>query len=242
MARKKYLEVIVHFKSLASSSAGNAYLVEESGIAPLLIDPGIGFSVFSRALGYGVSGLAGCLISHQHGDHSKGAAELARRGVPIYTSRECAEALGIDVFHVEHGELFTTGGWRITAWDAVHDVRCFGFIIDSPAGDRLLFCTDSRHIPYRFDGLTHIAIGVNYEESIMAGRVESGRMDAALSARVKSAHMSLDSALEFFKANELSSLREVHLLHLSASNSNEAEFKKSVQRAVGVPVFIADVR
>ena len=137
--------------------------------------------------------------------------------------------------------MFTTGGWRITAWDAVHDVRCFGFIIDSPAGDRLLFCTDSRHIPYRFDGLTHIAIGVNYEESIMAGRVESGRMDAALSARVKSAHMSLDSALEFFKANDLSKLREVHLLHLSAGNSNEAEFRLAAQRAAGVPVYVAGV-
>ena len=135
----------MNFNSLASSSAGNAYLTEEAGIAPLLIDPGIRFSALSRALGNSVAGLAGCLISHQHGDHAKGAAELAMRGVPIYTSRECAEALGIEAIHVEHAKPFNVGGWRVLAWDAVHDVRCFGFIIDSPDCDsRLLYCKIGR--------------------------------------------------------------------------------------------------
>ena len=231
----------MNFKSLASSSAGNAYLVEEDGIAPLLIDPGIRFSALSRALGNRVAGLAGCLISHQHGDHAKGAAELAIRGVPIYTSRECAEALGVDVFHVEHGIRFSVGGWRVTAWDAVHDVRCFGFIIDSPSGDRLLYCTDSAYVPYRFDRLTHVAIGANYSEATLAARVASGAMDPAHGERVLRAHMSIEKVVAFFNANDLSHLREVHLLHLSAGNSNEAEFKVAVQRITGVPVYVAGV-
>ena len=229
----------MNFKSLASSSAGNAYLVEESGVAPLLIDPGIGFSALSRALGFGVSRLAGCLISHQHGDHSKGAAELVNRAVPTYTSRECAEALGIDVFHVEHGQAFEACGWRVTAWDAVHDVRCLGFIVDAPSGDRLLYCVDSRHIPYRFDRLTHVAIAANFSEALLAERVAAGTMGPSHGERVLRCHMSIERVIEFFKANDLSSLREVHLLHLSAGNSNEAEFRIAAQRAAGVPVFIA---
>ena len=210
-------------------------------MAPLLIDPGIGFSVFSRALGYGVSGLAGCLISHQHGDHSKGAAELANRGVPIYTSRECAEALDIEAFHVEHGQTFEACGWRVTAWDAVHDVRCLGFIIDAPSGDRLMYCTDTAFVPYRFDGLTHVAIGANYSEAILAARVAAGQMDPSHGERVLACHMSVERVCEFLRVNDLSRLREVHLLHLSSGNSNEAEFRLAAQRAAGVPVFIAGV-
>ena len=229
------------FKPLASSSAGNAYLLEEGVCGPLLIDPGIRFSALRRAMGISTTGLAGCLISHQHGDHAQGAAELARRGVQIYTSRECAEALGIEATHVEHGVPFTTCGWRITPWDAVHDVRCFGFIIDSPGGDRLMYCTDTAFVPYLFDDLTHIAIGANYSEAILAARVESGQMDMAHAERVFNRHMSIERVERFLQANDLSKLREVHLLHLSAGNSNEAEFKLAVQRAAGVPVYVAGV-
>ena len=229
------------FKPLASSSAGNAYLVEEDGMEPLLVDPGIRFSALSLALGSSVARLAGCLISHQHGDHSKGAAELANRGVPIYTSSECSDALGIEAIHMEHAESLDVGGWRVTAWDAVHDVRCFGFIIDSPSGDRLLYCTDSAYVPYRFGGLTHIAIGANYSEDTLAARVASGAMDRAHGERVLACHMSIERVVEFHRANDLSKLREVHLLHLSAGNSNEAEFKVAVQRIAGVPVYVAGI-
>ena len=210
-------------------------------MAPLLIDPGIRFSALRKALGIGTPGLAGCLISHQHGDHAKGAGELARRGVPIYTSRECAEALGVEAIHVEHGVPLESCGWRITPWDAVHDVRCLGFIIDSPSGDRLMYATDTAYVPYRFDGLTHVAIGANYSEATLAARVASGEMDPSHGERVLSCHMSIERVVEFLRANDLSRLREVYLLHLSASNSNEAEFKLAVQRAAGVPVFVAGV-
>ena len=32
---------------------------------------------------------------------------------------------------------------------------------------------------------------------------------------------------------------EIHLLHLSDENSNEAEFKLAVERATGIPVKVA---
>lgn len=231
----------MYFKSLASSSAGNAYLVESEGAPPLLIDPGIPFAALSRALKHESSRLAGCLISHQHGDHAVAAPGLAQRGVPIYTSRECAEALGIEAFHVEHALPFPIGGWTITPWDAVHDVKCHGFVIDAPDGDRLMYCTDSAYVPYRFGELTHIAIGANYSEAILAERVAAGQMDKAHGERVLTCHMSIERVVAFLRANDLSRLREVHLLHLSAGNSNEAEFRNAVQRASGVPVYVAGV-
>ena len=231
------------FTPIASSSAGNAYLVEEDGLAPLLIDPGIRFSALQQALNYCTAGLSGCLVSHQHGDHAKSARDLAKRGVPIYTSRECAEALGIDgaVFHMEHGQATGLDGWQVMAWQAVHDVPCLGFTIQAPSGDRLMYCTDSAYVPYTFAGLTHIAIGANYSEAILAARVAAGHMDASHGERVLACHMSIERVVEFLRANDLSALREVHLLHLSAGNSNEAEFRMAAQRAAGAPVYVAGV-
>ena len=232
----------MEFKSIASSSAGNAYLATEEGSAPLLIDPGIRFNALLPALGHDTAGLAGCLVSHQHGDHAQSAHNLAARGVPIYTSAECAAAIGIiwhGVTYLDHNEAVWIQGWRVLPWEAVHDVRCLGFAIESRRGDRLLYCTDSAYIPYRFSRLTHLAIAANYSEAILAERVASGAMNPTHGERVLKCHMSIERVLTFLSVNDLSQLREIHLLHLSDGNSDEAAFAEAVRRAAGVPVYVA---
>ncbi|MFR4335674.1 MAG: MBL fold metallo-hydrolase [Lawsonibacter sp.] len=54
---------------LASSSHGNAYLVED-GTTCLLIECGVSWKKLQKLTGFGVSGIAGCLISHEHKDHA----------------------------------------------------------------------------------------------------------------------------------------------------------------------------
>lgn len=57
------------FTSLASSSKGNAYLVQSDGLAPLLIEAGIPIKQIREKLyahGVSLSDLAGCLLSHEH--------------------------------------------------------------------------------------------------------------------------------------------------------------------------------
>lgn len=233
----------MNFTPLASSSAGNAYLVAEAGCAPLLIDPGIRFAALRQALNHQVAGLAGCLLSHQHGDHSKSAADILRAGVPLYTSAACAAALGISGHHrltaVEPAEPVSIGPWRVLPWLGVHDVECLGFVIQAPSGDRLLYCTDTAYIPYRFTGLTHLAIEANHSAAIVNQRLREGDLHPGLGKRIQTSHMSIETVMEFFEANEWTSLREVHLLHLSNANSNAAEFLVWVRRACGVPVYVA---
>ena len=98
---------------------------------------------------------------------------------------------------------------------------------------------DTNYVPYQFKNLTHIMMGVNYDADILSRNVELGKIHISLAYRILKNHMSIDTALEFLRLNNMSIVEEVHLLHLSDSNSDEAAFKRKVQRVTGVPVFVA---
>ena len=55
---------------LASGSRGNCYRVND-GSTPLLLEAGIQLKEIQKQLNFRVSELAGCIISHEHKDHSK---------------------------------------------------------------------------------------------------------------------------------------------------------------------------
>ena len=74
------------FISIASSSAGNAYIVESAGGKRLLLEAGIPWKRLESALGWRFDNVAGCLITHEHGDHAKAARQVAEAGIPLYCS------------------------------------------------------------------------------------------------------------------------------------------------------------
>jgi phosphoribosyl 1,2-cyclic phosphodiesterase len=57
--------------------------------------------------------------------------------------------------------------------------------------------------------------------------------------RLLRSHFSLENVLDFLKANDMSKVQEIHLLHLSDNNSDEVLFRRRVQEATGKPVYIA---
>ena len=63
-----------------------------------------------------------------------------------------------------------------------------------------------------------------------------------MAGRVIRTHSSLETALKTLRANDLSKVREIHLLHLSSGNAVEVDFKDAVQRATGIPTYIAAER
>ncbi len=106
---------------LASSSHGNAYLVED-GTTCLLIECGVSWKKLQKLTGFGVSGIAGCLISHEHKDHAGCYEQLIRSGVPVYASRGTAEALGCEQLEpLEDREAVTLGSFDILPFPTFHD-------------------------------------------------------------------------------------------------------------------------
>ncbi|HEM1811409.1 TPA: MBL fold metallo-hydrolase, partial [Listeria monocytogenes] len=53
-------------------------------------------------------------------------------------------------------------------------------------------------------------------------------------------HFSLENVKEFLNANDLSQLREIHLLHISSSNGDPNMFKNEIQALTGVPVYVLE--
>ncbi len=52
-------------------------------------------------------------------------------------------------------------------------------------------------------------------------------------------HMSLEDCLEFLNRQDLSTVRKIILIHLSAENSDPADYVNRIQSATGVPTYIA---
>jgi hypothetical protein len=51
--------------------------------------------------------------------------------------------------------------------------------------------------------------------------------------------MSLNTVIEFLKANDLSHCKAAWILHLSSQNSDERRMVVELQQTVGVPVYVA---
>jgi len=229
-------------KVFASGSSGNAYLVSDEKTT-LLLDAGIPPREIQVACGFKVRMIDGCLISHAHKDHSKAAEGLARLGVDIYTSQGTIEACrltGHRMNTVKALESITIGTFKVLPFDVQHDApEPLGFLIESTAtGERLLYFTDTYYIKYRFDRLTHIMAECNYSKEAMLRSIEAGYIPIELVPRLVKSHMSLEHFIEMLKANDLSRVRQIYLLHLSDNNSDEEKFREEVQKATGAEVYV----
>lgn len=178
---------------LASSSHGNAYLVED-GTTCLLIECGVSWKKLQKLTGFGVSGIAGCLISHEHKDHAGCYEQLIRSGVPVYASRGTAEALGCERLEtLEDREAVALGSFDVLPFPTFHDAaEPMGFLIRSRTdGDKLVFATDTVNLGYQFPGVDLVAIECNYDEAALE---RSERMPEKVRRRVANAHMSVSRA------------------------------------------------
>ncbi len=235
---------MIEIRSFASSSAGNAYLVTD-GRSPLLLDAGLTIRELKVATGHRLTGLAGCLCTHEHADHSKAAADLMRAGVDVYMSQGTAEALDLTGHRlriVRALEQVQIGPWAILPFDTIHDAaEPLGFLM-ATGKEKVLYLTDTAYCRYRFKGLTHILIECNHALDILNANVENGSVPVAMKRRVMRSHMSLSTVKGFLQANDLSRVQEIHLIHLSDGNSDAGRFKKEIQALTGKPVYVAEKR
>ncbi len=228
---------------MASGSRGNCYLVDD-GSTPLLLECGLRISEIRQGLGFGLTDVAACLLSHCHQDHSKAIRDVLRAGIGVYTSPGTIAALGLEnrrLRPVVDKQSFTVGSWIIRAFETQHDAKePLGFLLHSRAtNERLVFATDTYYVKYRFPGLTHIMIECNYASDILQANVDAGLVHPAMRRRLLTSHFSLDNVKEFLKANDLSRVQEIHLLHLSDGNSDAERFKKEIMELTGKPTYIA---
>jgi len=93
---------------------------------------------------------------------------------------------------------------------------------------------------YKFKDLNNIIIEANYCKNIVRRRLLEKGIHEAVRDRVIESHMSIDTCIELLKANDLTAVNNIVLIHLSDGNSNEIEFKQRVENATGKNVHVAN--
>lgn len=219
------------FTALASSSAGNAYVVSD-GKTRLLIEAGLAHRTLQTLLGFQIGSLDGCLISHEHKDHAKAALEVIKDGIPVYMSAGTKEALNATGAAVcASMEQFSIGSMEVVPFATFHDcAEPLGFLIQSREdGDKLVFATDTVNLRYQFPGVNILAIEANFDPEILS-RCE--KMPEKTKHRIANTHMDIHVLCEYLCSLDLSLCREIYLLHLSNATSHEGHFINKVRRIV----------
>lgn len=224
---------------LSSGSSGNAVYVEPGDGRGVLVDAGVSCRRLVRLLGLlgrGLDNLGAVLLTHGHGDHTRGVRRLVKEcDVELYSAPGVGEDLGASI--VESGELLELDGLEACFFEVPHDTPTYGLRI-SDATSSAAIATDLGEVPEgvmrRLRGVEAIVLEANHEEDWLWG----GPYPRELKHRVASpvGHLSNVQAAEAALSLVPHGLKELVLAHLSETNNSPARAcgtARSVLRRAG---------
>lgn len=217
------------FASLGSGSEGNALLVSV-GQTQVLMDCGFALrDTLSRLARLGVSAeeLGGIVVSHEHGDHIRGVARLARKfGLPVWlthgTLRTRQQAFAdISIHEIDPHRAFAIGDIEITPYPVPHDaaepvqfvfgdgVRRLGVLTDAGCG--------TAHIEVVLNGCHALVLECNHDSDMLA----NGDYPYSLKQRVggRLGHLNNREAAAILSRLDASRLQHLVAAHLSRKNN-----------------------
>lgn len=174
--------------------------------------------------------------SHPPLDHSKSVNDFKPMGIPILAPYlgDSRKSVNMGEFTVKPFDLTTIdGSWTHTDANG-EPCPIFGFLIAHKEMGKLLYITDTELIKWRFKGINHILLGVNYDKDLVD-------TDNPKANHVFRGHLSIDTACDFVKANDSDSLQNVIMCHLSSENADKDSFIAKMKNAVnGANVDVAE--
>ena len=170
-------------------------------------------------------------------DHSKSLNDFKSMGIPIlapYLGDSC-KSMNIGEFTVKPFDLTTIdGSWTHTDANG-EPCPIYGFLITHNEMGRMLYITDCEVVKWKFKGINHILLGVNYDKDLIDNE------DSAKVNHVYRGHMSIDTACDFVKANNSKDLQNVIMCHLSKNNADKDLFIDKMKKTVpNVNVDVAE--
>ncbi len=228
--------------TIGSSSAGNCYLLRGEN-ETLVVECGIRPAAVKKALNFDFSAVVGAVVSHSHNDHSGYVRDFVKLGIPVLGLEHTLTAKNVVFNHFakivvpEHG--YKLGQFRIIPFELEHDVPCVGYHIAHPEMGNLIFVTDTCVMRYRFENLNHILIEANYDDEILDDNIRRGSMPGVMRPRLLKSHLELDSVKAILRAQDLTDVHNVVLLHLSGNNANARQSVAEITATMGVPVHVA---
>ncbi len=240
----------MRFSVLGSGSRGNATLIA-SGRTRLLVDAGFSARELTKRLaviGVEPAEVSAILVTHEHGDHTRGAGVFARaHGTPLMmtegTLGACAKLLrGSEEvrtyragFPVEVEELEVEP--FITVHDAVDPVAVA--VRETATGLRLGIATDmgrpTLQVMHALRGCDALVVESNHDESMLWAT----GYPASVKARIASSHghLSNDAAARLVLELLSPKLTVVVLAHLSEESNTPGLAKGAMERALATKGF-----
>lgn len=232
---------------LGSSSKGNGYILTSDTGERLVLECGIKLDKLKQAIDFDIAGIAGVLVTHEHGDHAKYIHEYAGAGLDIYASEGTINAVLPAGYKTHRFNQISPlsgikiGSFKVLPFDVQHDAaQPLGFLINHPECGNLLFVTDAMEVGYNFPDLNNILIEANYSEEILQASELRGGGVQVVRDRVRQSHMSIETCLCMLSETDLSKVNNIVLIHLSDRNSDARKFQSQIAYATGKTVTIAD--
>jgi len=238
----------MQFKVYYSSSMGNLYCVKAANGQRLLLECGCTWAKLQKALGYKLGNIAGCLLTHEHKDHSKAVGDVIEAGIDVYSGYGTFDSLGIEPLGTRHvkvmhdrDEISIAKTFKVFPFvlkndkgEMCHDAaEPMGFKIkDVTDGEEMLFVTDTRSIVPKFCvEYSIVAICCGFDANVLRKREAAGDINTELAKRLWNCHMEQETTkLYLRKSCCLDKCTEIFLLHMSKSNIDQertrAEFEK----------------
>ncbi|TSD66495.1 MBL fold metallo-hydrolase [Inquilinus sp. KBS0705] len=219
----------VFIASLNSGSNGNCYYVGNEREA-ILIDAGISCRETEKRmarLGLSIQKVKAIFISHEHSDHIRGLAVLAKKyKLPVYvtdgTVHHCGEVPRELCHQLKSYLPVKIGGLEVIGFPKHHDaVEPHSFMVTC-GSTRIGVFTDigatCEHLIRHFAQCHAAFLEANYDEEMM----ENGRYPFYLKRRIRGGkgHLSNKQALELFINHKPAYMSHVLLSHLSRDNNN----------------------
>lgn len=220
---------MAEFRVISSGSQGNAYIVECKD-ETLILELGVPFNDIMASLDYNIPKVVGAIVSHNHSDHANKntIAKMLKYGIPVYSCEEVLHAnKGVTI--AKKGRKTSIGGFKIQPIPLQHSCECFGYVIETPDSQKIVFATDCCEFPFRVKNVNHWLIECNWSEEVL---IDNMCNNAEMRSRHEQ-HLELNDTLFALKENFSPTMNTIVLLHLSNGNSNEAMFKSRISEELG---------
>ena len=236
----------MRFSVLGSGSRGNATLVSNDD-THVLVDAGFSRRETRRRLassGLAPGDLSAIVVTHEHGDHARGAGVLARAdNIPLWMTKGTLEASqqflrGAEVVHGLHaGRETVIGNLRILPFATLHDAAdpIAVVVVDDATEIRLGIATDlgrstaqARHFLQDCEG---VVVEANHDEHMLWGEAA---YPAAVKNRIASSsgHLSNQAAAGLLEEIWSPRLCAVVLAHLSEEANTSERARQAVEESL----------
>lgn len=220
----------MRFASLGSGSEGNALIVQ-AGQTCVLMDCGFSLTdTLARLARFGLAAdhLSGIVVTHEHGDHIKGVASLARKhAIPLWLTHgtRLMHGKALDnlsgLTEISPHHVFAIGDLQIQPYPVPHDAAEPVQYVFSDGAKRLGVLTDTGcstpHIEATLNGCDALVLECNHDATLLA----NGDYPYSLKQRVggRYGHLNNTDAAALLARLDNRRLQHIVAAHLSRKNN-----------------------